>query len=524
MDDKDKTQDQLIKELEWLRKKVTSFEKVDCFQREREYRAFLIVEEMYQFAGLLAIDGTMLETNKASLEVPGISRSEVVGKPFWETIWWQGLPESQEKVKDAITKAAKGEFVRFEAEYCVGDPNNTTMVDFSLKPIKNEQGDIIFLLPEGRDITEKKLAEAEIARKNEELAKKNQELIQTHKQANKIFAALSDLLPGMVLDEKYLLESKIGIGGYGIVYQAKHLSLNRSVAVKVFRPKSGNDSIESLERFRLEGVSACRINHPNAVSILDSGISKESIAYLVMELLEGYTLSRLLHEERILSIDRALEILIPVCEVLAEAHQAGLVHRDIKPENIFLHQSKEGEIIKVVDFGIAKLMNEESGQWENLTTAGGIIGTPTYMAPERLTRKPYDGKSDIYSLGIMAYQMLSGFVPFSFDGSSVIEIMLAHMKEIPTSLNEVNPNVSEELNNLIMDTLAKDPGKRPTARELSKALGAMVISTPNQDSEYDLITSSYTSQSTSEANSASTITTEKQFTEQVLKTNKKDTR
>src|SRR5207253_10978650 len=130
--------------------------------------------------------------------------------------------------------------------------------------------------------------------------------------------------------------------------------------------------------------------------------------YLVMELLEGHSLADELEKHGKLSLKRSTDILVPVCDALTEAHKVGIIHRDIKPDNIFLHQTKDGEIVKVVDFGIAKLLDEDSGDLQKLTVAGGIIGTPTYMSPERLSKKPYDGRSDVYSLGIMMYEMLTG--------------------------------------------------------------------------------------------------------------------
>src|SRR5262249_17694907 len=151
----------------------------------------------------------------------------------------------------------------------------------------------------------------------------------------------------------------------------------------------------------------------NAISILDSGVTSGGIAYLTMELLVGWTLTQELKDKGRLSLCRATEILIPICDVLSKAHTVGIVHRDIKPDNIFLHQGEEGEVVKVVDFGIAKLMGEEWGSVaESLTGTGSFIGTPVYMASERLANKPYDGKADVYSLGVVLYEMLCGQVPF----------------------------------------------------------------------------------------------------------------
>jgi len=233
----------------------------------------------------------------------------------------------------------------------------------------------------------------ELQEKNEELITKNRELVQSReellrstKRTELVFAALSEALPGTVLDDKYRLEEKIGAGGFGTVYKATHLLLRNHVAVKVFRPSVGADPLKDLERFRLEGISACRVHHANAVSVIDFGVSASSIAYLVMELLTGCSLKDELDKQGILSVSRAIRILQPICSALAEAHTAGIIHRDVKPSNIFLHNSKDGEIVKVVDFGVAKLMAETLNPgMQSLTETGSFVGTPLYMAPERLT-------------------------------------------------------------------------------------------------------------------------------------------
>ncbi|MEW6738173.1 MAG: protein kinase, partial [Acidobacteriota bacterium] len=189
----------------------------------------------------------------------------------------------------------------------------------------------------------------ELAEKNNELENKNRELAIKHEalqfsqhQAISIFSALAEALPGTVLDGKYRLEEKLGSGGFGVVFKSIHLGLIRPVAVKVFKPAPNNASVVSVARFLNEGISACRVNHPNAVSIFDSGISTQGIAYLVMELLNGHNLSEELRRNGKLSLKRCLEIILPLCDVLNEAHSSGMIHRDIKPDNIYLHYSKEG--------------------------------------------------------------------------------------------------------------------------------------------------------------------------------------
>ncbi|HNH81537.1 MAG TPA: protein kinase [Acidobacteriota bacterium] len=318
---------------------------------------------------------------------------------------------------------------------------------------------------------------AELAQKNEELAQSKDELIKSYQQAEQIFSALAEVLPGTELDHKYRLDKKIGAGGFGAVYQGTHLAMKRQVAVKVFRPASVNATNESLERFKLEAVSTCRVNHPNAVAVLDSGVSTGGIAYLVMELLQGKSLNQLLGTHRVLSPLRCAEIVIPVCNVLAKAHSLGIVHRDIKPDNIFLHQSDDGEIVKVVDFGIAKLVGDtEEIEAQNLTGTHNLIGTPDYMSPERLNHKPYDGRADVYSVGVMAYQMLVGKPPFHSD-SGFVGVILQHMTKNPDPLRSINPSIPEAVDRAVLRALEKNPEARPTAQEFACELATAVGTT-----------------------------------------------
>ncbi|MBX7220464.1 MAG: protein kinase [Blastocatellia bacterium] len=334
----------------------------------------------------------------------------------------------------------------------------------------------------------------ELDQKNRELGQKNQELIASQQRADRIFSALAEALPGTVLDDKYRLEEKIGAGGFGVVFRATHLTLNRPIAVKVFRPLPGNDSAQAAERFKLEGISASRIQHPNAIQVLDSGVSSEGIAYLVMELLEGRTLSEELHENKAFSLKRCLNIVIQVCEALTEAHRLGIIHRDIKPENVFLNRGPEGETVKVVDFGVAKMVGEDSmGEIAaSLTATGSILGTPYYLAPERISNLPYDGRSDVYSVGVMLFEMLCGRLPFAIGASGLVGLVVAHVHEAPPSLRSYNPVVPQKVEAIVNRTLVKNPADRPTAKELAALLsdtlghlsaeeGNLVLSHPTQE-------------------------------------------
>lgn len=314
----------------------------------------------------------------------------------------------------------------------------------------------------------------QLAIRNEQLVQSQKELVELHQRADRIFSAFADALPGTILDNKYQLENKIGAGGFGAVFSAIHISMKRPVAVKIFKPRPGNDSAENLERFQQEAISASRINHPNAVAILDSGISNEGIAYLVMELLNGHSLAKELSEKKYLSIQRCAEILNPICDVLSKAHEVGIIHRDIKPENIFIHQSKDGEQIKVVDFGIAKFMFDSGSiDVKNLTATGGLIGTPSYIAPERFEDKPYDGLSDVYSMGVMLYELLCGRVPFLPGTGGVLAVMMQHLTQPPPLLRQIRPDIPIEIEKIVLSALEKDPAKRLSIKKLTEDFSAV---------------------------------------------------
>jgi hypothetical protein len=319
----------------------------------------------------------------------------------------------------------------------------------------------------------------ELERKNSELMMKNQllaesraENIRTARRTEQIFSALSEALPGHVLDEKYRIEEKIGSGGFGTVYRGEHILLHHPVAIKVFRPAVGREGIDSLERFRLEGISACRVNHPNAVTVLDFDVSSGSLAYLVMELLEGHSLAQQLRSEGRLPPVRAAEIACAVCDALAQAHAAGIVHRDIKPSNVFLHGTNGDQVVKVIDFGIAKLTDESDLPGAETTLSGMFLGTPAYMAPERVFNQPYDGRADVYAVGVMIYEMVAGRLPFEkiTTAGGHLSLMRMHAVEEPPPLTKVVPDAHPALEDAVMRAMQKEPEKRPTAAQLGAML------------------------------------------------------
>ena len=277
---------------------------------------------------------------------------------------------------------------------------------------------------------------------------------------------MPEMAPGTVIEGKYRLESRIGQGQFGVVYRATHLKLRRPVAVKMLR--AGAESDRDLQaRFQREGMSACRIRHPNAVAVLDFSFTRGGLPFMVMELLEGHSLAAELERNGRLAPSRCAEILSPVCEVLTEAHALGIVHRDVKPPNIFLHQGRRGEVVKVLDFGLAKLIGDEVIS-QKLTLDGVGPGTPLYMAPERFSEAPYDGGADVYSLGVMLYEMLAGRPPFDASGGNPLRMALMHLSESPRPLREVAPELPGAVEEVVLQALEKKPQKRPSAHELSR--------------------------------------------------------
>ncbi len=283
--------------------------------------------------------------------------------------------------------------------------------------------------------------------------------------------AAMELGPGSVLEEKYRLESKIGQGSFGTVFRATHLTLKRPVAVKIF--SKGLRAGGSEARFRREAISACRIDHPNAVKVLDLSVTVNGLPYLVMELLEGRSLADELRREGCLDQARCGQLLHPICEVLSEAHEIGIVHRDIKPQNIFLHQGYQGEVVKVLDFGIAKLVDDSA--FKDKMTLDGLVGTPTYMAPERFGGGECDGQVDVYSVGVMLYEILTGRPPFDSDGD-LFKLIVLHMDEAPVPLRELRPELPPTIEQVVLDALSKDRAERPTANELSRRFDAALSS------------------------------------------------
>ncbi|MBP9091643.1 protein kinase [bacterium] len=281
-----------------------------------------------------------------------------------------------------------------------------------------------------------------------------------------------DPLLGMVVEGRYKIQSVIGQGSAGTVYRAVQELIGREVAVKVLHDYLVSDD-EFIKRFKQEAKASSRLNHPNIITIYDFGVIPQGGGrpYIAMDLLNGTPLSDFIAEVNHIPPIEAVPIFTQVCAALAEAHRQGVVHRDIKPENIVLvERGGQKNFPIVVDFGIARLVQEESDQ-AKITRTGTVCGSPTYMSPEQCTSSKVDHRSDIYSLGIVFYESLTGEVPFQHD--ELVRVMAMHLSDTPLPLNEMRPdlNFPEALMQVVHKTLLKNPNDRyQTMDELSQAL------------------------------------------------------
>ena len=267
----------------------------------------------------------------------------------------------------------------------------------------------------------------------------------------------------------YRLVAEFRSGGMGTVYYAEHPVIGRRAAVKILRPEVAQNP-QVVARFLTEARAVNDIRHPNVVEITDIGVS-EGLHYIVMSFLEGETLGERLERDRVLDEASAIRIVRQVASALGAAHERGIVHRDLKPENIFLLNHPDyPDYVKVLDFGIAKLIGDQASPESHLTEGGTVVGTPAYMSPEQCrARGELDHRSDIYSLGVMLYQMLVGQVPFR--ALSITDVLIAHVQEKPVPPIEINPKLSIHLNAAILRALEKDPGRRfSSMRELRDAI------------------------------------------------------
>ncbi len=253
---------------------------------------------------------------------------------------------------------------------------------------------------------------------------------------------------GQLINDRYEIEKLVGEGGMANVYLARDTILDRKVAVKVLRGDLAGDE-KFVRRFQREALSASSLSHPNIVEIYDVG-EDEGNFYIVMEYIEGKTLKQLIKKRGVLSLPEAIDIMLQLLDALASAHDSYIIHRDIKPQNIMI---KESGLVKITDFGIAMALNSAQ-----LTQTNSVMGSVHYLPPEQASGKGSTIRSDIYSLGILMFEMLTGKVPFK--GDSAVEIALKHMKEPLPNPKELNPVIPVSVENIILKATAKNPKNR----------------------------------------------------------------
>ena len=281
---------------------------------------------------------------------------------------------------------------------------------------------------------------------------------------------LVDPMLGRVLDGRFRLIKVIGRGGMGAVYKAIHTQMDRVCAIKLVSPVS-SDKDAALVRFRREAKMTSRIDSPNAITIYDFGEAETGLLYLAMEYIEGVTLAEVLERESPLSIERVVSITNQTANALAAAHSLGIVHRDLKPSNIMLTEKDGLEVVKVLDFGIAKSLIEAND--DRLTQTGMLLGTPTYMSPEQVLGEAVNSRTDVYSLAIIVYEMFAGRAPF--EGDDVRSLMMSRVTGEPKPLRAVVPSVNEVIEKVVMSGLTKHQEFRiPDVLTFARSLSAAV--------------------------------------------------
>ncbi|MDB4966552.1 MAG: pkn3, partial [Myxococcales bacterium] len=279
----------------------------------------------------------------------------------------------------------------------------------------------------------------------------------------------ADRLIGRVLGGRYRLLERLGQGGMGTVYRATHTLMDKPVAVKILRAELATDA-EAVARFHREARSASRLDHDHCIRVTDFGQSDDGLLFLVMELLDGHSLSYVTRRGPVPAA-RAAAIGVAIAEALAHAHEAGIIHRDLKPDNVFLaRRAKGGEMVKVLDFGLAKLASD-SALGPSITRDGTVFGTPEYMAPEQAEGAKLDSRTDVYALGVILYQLVCGEVPFK--SSNFVALLTKQVSEPPVSprARREDLDIPPGLEMIILRCLEKGRDDRyATAAELADAL------------------------------------------------------
>src|SRR6266480_3616651 len=283
-------------------------------------------------------------------------------------------------------------------------------------------------------------------------------------------ATTSSISGEPILDGRYQLERRLGQGGMGVVFKARHIFLKTAHAIKIILPDLVGNDPNLVTRFRQEALAAAAIRHQNIIAVTDFGVVRGTMPFLVMEFVQGKSLQDIMAEEGAMPPLRAFELIQPICAGIAAAHRQNIVHRDLKPLNVMIQDGvpvREGA--KILDFGLAKIKSGELlGSFIAAQTTG-LMGSPFYMAPEQWSDEPPDARADVYSLGVMLFQMLCGEVPFR--GSSIPAIMKKHLTSDVPSLASKGIEVPPQIESVLRHALEKEPDQRtPSADEFAREL------------------------------------------------------
>jgi len=288
---------------------------------------------------------------------------------------------------------------------------------------------------------------------------------------------------GREIAGRFRILALLGEGGMGAVYRGEQMSLKRAVAVKLLRPElSANQML--LRRFSAEAAAVAKLDHPNTVKVYDFGQDTDGSLFIAMELIDGKPLRSVIGSAGPLQPARAFNIAIQVAASLVDAHASQIVHRDLKPDNVMLiDKGKQRDIVRVLDFGIAKLRDDSRATQQAMTQAGDMLGTPQYMAPEQIKGEAIDGRTDIYALGCMIYEMVTARLPF--EAPTIMAMLSKHLIEMPLPPSQRRPdlNLSPAIDQVVMVALQKDPAARPANMEQYADMLAGVLATLPQDTQ-----------------------------------------
>jgi len=457
-------------------------------RREAELRFRAVTDSAID--AILSIDtlGQVIAWNRAAERIFGYGEKEMVGQSV-EVLIPERFRDAHRTGMNRVTSGGASKVIGSTVELAAirksGEefPIELSLSTWMVEGQRHYTGII-------RDITERKQAERRLKLYADEIADKHGELQAQHaelkrskealarslSQVQKLFAVVAEALEGQTIGGHYRLDQRMARGGFGVVYRGVDTESGRGVAVKVLSPPRGGGKAH-LERFRREGLAALHVDHPNAVDVLDQGVTDAGLPFLVMELLAGETLHDRLTRERTIPVGEVLEIGAAVAACLAAVHAKGVIHRDITPSNVFLHRPEgaaSGFVPKVLDFGLAKLDAQLGGF--TVTRKSELLGTPHYVAPERVTGGEVGPATDIYSLGVILFQALVGELPFPHTDDAW-EAIYARVHRAPRALTSFDAALPLALEKLVNACLEREPGCRPEAalvrQRLREAAGAL---------------------------------------------------